>query len=97
MDIIIGEKFRLLTWTSFTGQFINPDEDRGWEKGVDGVVIYPSTRLTLLEYLIIWCKIQVIINPFIPVCNGCQNFEFLNLQFAAKIDQSCVSLSKDNQ
>ena len=37
-----------------------------WGKGMDGgIVILPATCFTLLEYLVIWYKIQVIINPLL--------------------------------
>ena len=31
-------------------------------------LFYYTTSFTFLEYKIIWCKIQVMINPFIPGC-----------------------------
>ena len=53
VDIMTGEKcsqFRLLTWISFIGQFVHP---------------VGRKLATLSEYMIFWCKIQVIINPLI--------------------------------
>ena len=39
---------------------------------VDGVyeriVIQSATNFTLLEYMEIWCKIQVVINPLMSIC-----------------------------
>ena len=59
-------QFRLLKWTSFIGQFVYPVG--GWGNWVIsggwGKSLYnPATSFTLLEYMIIWCKIQVMINP----------------------------------
>ena len=59
VDNMTGEKFRLLTWISFIGQFVHPVGGGGdMVKGVDRkLFIYFS-------YMIIWCKILEIINPF---------------------------------
>ena len=32
---------------------------------LEGSLFLPALRFTLLDYMIIWCKIQVIMNPFI--------------------------------
>ena len=52
-------QFKLLTWTSFVGQFVHPVG--GWGKrdrmGV-GSLFQQATNLTLLEYVIIWCRVQ---------------------------------------
>ena len=65
VDIMTGEncpQFMLLAW-SFIGQFINPLVGEGmWYKGWISI-FYPATSLTLLDYMIIWCKVQVIIYP----------------------------------
>ena len=55
-------QFRLLI-----GQFVHPVGgermgQRGWMKGV---IVLTVASFTLLEYMIIWCKIQVIINPLL--------------------------------
>ena len=53
--------FRLLTLALFIGQFVNPEE----EKGLVGEHHYLSTIIALLEYMKIWCNIQVIIYRFV--------------------------------
>ena len=65
VDILTGKKFRqfnLLKWKSLIGQFDHTLEVRGWGK-TGGSLCHSATSFTLLEYMIIWCKIQVIINP----------------------------------
>ena len=58
MDNMIGInccQFRLLTWTSIMGQFVNPVGGGGdGVKGVDeGSSFYPATSFTLVEFMII--------------------------------------------
>ena len=59
-------KFRLLTWASFVGQFVHPaggEGSKGGKGGGLGVSLFqPALSFTVLEYMIIWCKNQVIIN-----------------------------------
>ena len=52
-------QFRLQT--SLIGQFVHL-VGVGWGKGVAGL-FEPATSVTLLEYMIIWCKIQVAMYP----------------------------------
>ena len=47
-------QFRLLTWTSFIGQFVHPVGVEVIGYGVDGGIVILATRFTLLEYMIIW-------------------------------------------
>ena len=58
------EKFKLLSWISFIGQIVHPVGGegmrlRGW---MGSIVIFASHNFNL-EYMIIWCNIQAIINP----------------------------------
>ena len=53
-------KYILLTWTALISQFVHP-------VGGEGVDSLPATSFTLLDYMIIWCKIQVIINPLLQL------------------------------
>ncbi len=64
VDIMTGKncnQFRLLTWILFIGQFVH-SLVKGW---MEGSLFYPATSFTSLDIMIIWCKIQVIINPLI--------------------------------
>ena len=68
MDILIGGnlfvcQFRLLTWTSFILQIIY--SVGGQSMGV--VLSKPAATITLLEYVKMWCNIQVIIYPVLRV------------------------------
>ena len=66
MDILLKKifrQFRLLIWIAFISQFVHT---KGW--GMDGVkgedesdVFLPAASITSLEYMKIWCDIQVII------------------------------------
>ena len=57
--------FSLLFPLYFFGKLVHPVEVEGMGvKGVDGREILPAAFVTLLENMIIWCKIQVIINQF---------------------------------
>ena len=56
-------QYRLLIPLSFIGQFVNTVI--GEEKEEGGSLLQQAKSLTLLEYTIIWCKIQVIIYPSI--------------------------------
>ena len=66
-QVKICRHFSLLIWTSFNGQFVHPV--RGIEdvkKGGGWRVSYlPAASITLLEYIEIWCNIQVIIYRFV--------------------------------
>ena len=39
---------------------------RGWAKG-GGSLFYLATSFTLLKYMILWCKIQVMIYPLLRI------------------------------
>ena len=52
MDIIIGQFFYPIGW-----------EDMGLKKLDEVTVFQPATSFTSLEYMLISCKIQVMINP----------------------------------
>ena len=62
LDIMTGEncrQFRLLTWTSFIVQFVQLLGGEGM-----GSHYFSQLQVSLfLEYMIIWRKIQVVINP----------------------------------
>ena len=55
VDITTGEnfrKFRVLTWTSYIGQFVHPLGGKGWVKGVGlRVPLIWQSVSTLLHYL----------------------------------------------
>ena len=53
-----GYRKRVLFPLSFIGQFVHPVGGQGM-----GVIVILA-RYILLEYMIIWCKIHVFINPF---------------------------------
>ena len=55
----------LLTWTPFISQFVHPVGGDGVDGG--GSSYKPATSFISLEYMIIWCKIRVIINPLIKL------------------------------
>ena len=67
LDIMMGKncrQYRLLTWTFFISQFVQPVgeemiRERLAEEGK------PASSFSLLGYIIIRCNIQVIINPFL--------------------------------
>ena len=57
-------KFKLLTWKSLISQFVHPVAvGRGW--GKEGHYFSQIQVSLFLEYMIIWCNIQVIINPLL--------------------------------
>ena len=57
-----GKKLLSIQPTKFIGQFVHPIGEEG--SVLKGWIRQPAASLTLLEYMIIWCRIQVIINPF---------------------------------
>ena len=65
VDIMTREKLLQI----FIGQLEYPVEGERWGKGVGWRVslFLPSASITLLEYIKIWCYIQVIIYPTIIV------------------------------
>ena len=70
MDILTGEicrKYSLLIWTSFISQFVHPvgGERMGQRKWEGRLVILAASCFTLSENMKIWCKIQVMIFPFL--------------------------------
>ena len=64
--ILLRKNFILLTQTSFSGHFVNLIGKGGFSKE-GGSLLLPATSFISLENMIIWCKIQVIINPFTEV------------------------------
>ena len=48
------------------GKLVHPVEVKGMglRKWMEEIVILPAAFVTLLEYMLIWCKIKVIINQF---------------------------------
>ena len=54
----------MLIGTSIIGQFVHPLGGDGVKELDDGDRYF---RFTLLEYIIIWYKIQVIVNPFVSL------------------------------
>ena len=66
MGTIINN-FRLLTWSSFIGQFVTEGRVCGRRFGWgDGYSLFqPDLGFILIENMKIWCNIQDIIYPFI--------------------------------
>ena len=74
-------QFRLLIWTSFIGQFDHSEggEGRGCYKGCGDVTL---AIYRVLFIMIIWCKIQVIINPLSHLkLKPKMNFRFFSFKY----------------
>ena len=54
----------MLTWNSFISQFAHPVRGGDWLKDMEGGSLFEhALSFTLLEYMKIWYKINVIIYP----------------------------------
>ena len=85
MDIMTGKncrQLRLLTWTSFIYQFVNPIKRRGEGGGMEVIVILASYKFHFLEYMIFWCIIQVMINPLFLILYKIWRLLLLNERLA---------------